>query len=239
MKKYFGIMTAGLLVASSMFVPSVSNAVFTSVQVDVKSAAVTLTGGSLSFTATVKNVSNNAVATSVGWSGVTTGVTAWKIADQYIEMTSNVSLSNGSIRIYTDNTNNSANPKYSGPATGGAGLVNTTVTSQTLPLAWSIVDLLGAPASGPGDPNNTAQFSNWGFFVDKGMTSFTQPTTEDYIKVVGSGNMIHTNHQATPYPNGYFAVPSPNFVYLESDFTAGSGGSSYATNQITIEAYTI
>lgn len=240
MKRYSGLLVAGLL-ATSLPV----NAAFQSVQTDVKTAGVTLTGGSVSFTATVKNKSNNQTATSITWTGVTPGSTAWAEADQYIEMASVVSLSNGFIRTYTDNTATTASPRYTGPNNSSAtpaGLVNGTNTTSVQPLAWSIQDALtGGRPNGVGDPNNSTQYYYWFYYTDIAQVTFNNPTVQTYNTVVGPGNAIHfaQGGGSFPDPAQFGAAASPNYMFFEANFTGALGGTQYQTNKLTLEAYTI
>lgn len=242
MKKY---LVGSLLAALAVVAPSVSNALFVSVQTDQKTAGVTLAGGSISFTATIKNLSNNNTANQITWTGVTPGATAWKTADQYIQLDSVISLSNGFIRTYTDNTAAGANPRYTGvnnSTTTPGGLVNASDTTQTLPLAWSIAgSLASAIPNGAGDPNTATSFYYWFYYTDKAQVTFNQAAVQNYNTVEAPGPAIHYAQGAGLYPDPtqYGVDASPNFMHFESNFTGALGGNTYQTSTLTIEAYTI
>src|SRR3954471_17998007 len=89
--------------------------------------------GSVSISITIKNMSNQQVASpqTITWSG---GVPAtWRIASQYIQLDSTITADSGGIQIYTDNKAADASPIAS---TGiCAGLVDTANTQLVLPLA--------------------------------------------------------------------------------------------------------
>ncbi|NQT95382.1 MAG: hypothetical protein HQ572_02930 [Candidatus Omnitrophica bacterium] len=91
----------------------------------------------------VKNISDDQPAAGglITWSNIEAGLTGWKAADQYLEI-SHSDLSTGwGIQFYTDNEDGSANPKYTGSA-NPAGLIKTGNTSIVLPMAWRMTDSL-------------------------------------------------------------------------------------------------
>ncbi|MDD5021902.1 MAG: hypothetical protein PHR82_07245 [Endomicrobiaceae bacterium] len=75
------------------------------------------------------------------------GITKWQVADQYFEVMlndlpmSSSATANGWIQIYTDNTNVSANPRYTGlidADNSPSGLVDESATTVVLPMCWRV-----------------------------------------------------------------------------------------------------
>lgn len=194
----------------------------------------------LSFTATVKNRSDNQVATQIGFPPITAGNAGWVIADQYVEIDSVMTLGNGFIRTFTDNTASNANPRYTGPNGNGAtpaGLINSQDTRQKLPTAWCVRDLLAAGPNPAGDPNTTFV---WFYHIDAAQSDFLDPLTLDYENVLAPGPSIHYAQGAVyPNPFAYGFALTPNFWYLEANFSGALGGVLYQTNQIVFESYTL
>ena len=135
------------------------------------------------------------------------------------------------IRIYTDNAATDANPKFGGSfgENNGAGLIDTTTNTIVLPLAWLIKDDKGDPTTG--DPNSN---TSWFYFKDKSQTNFwTTTDTKDYSTVAKAGYGIHYAQGSSGYGN----APSPNYMYIQSDFTNAVGGRNYKTTTLRIELF--
>lgn len=134
----------------------------------------------------IRNISDDASATAIGWSNVVSSETAWKLADQYFTITpSGVNLVGYGIQIYTNNVAVSANPRYMGALVSGlsvAGLLEETASRTTavlpLPLAWhasdSKLDLATKPmAIKQGSVCNKATYAYrlWSPYFDNPQTS--------------------------------------------------------------------
>ncbi len=98
--KHMTQMFAGLL-SVLVLATSASHAAFSSQSIVTKNASVTLSGiGVVSLTVTAKNMTNNATVADVAWTGVTLP-TAWKNADQYLELATSITHATGGVRIVT------------------------------------------------------------------------------------------------------------------------------------------
>jgi hypothetical protein len=232
-QKLFGLLSVLVLAAGT------SHAAFTSKSVVTKSATASLTGtGVVSLTVTAKNMSNNATTTDISWTGVTLP-TAWKSADQYLQLDTNITDATGGVRIVTDNKGAGANPAYTGPNNTAAGLVDNVNHANALPLAWTIKDAVistgpvaakpfeSAAVDGAGSP---AQFQ-WLYMTDLADTAVAAGAP--YRTAVNSTG-IHFGGSDTEFG----AAASPNFVYLEANFANAVTPRTYSTNKLIVEAFT-
>jgi len=204
-------------------------ATFQSRSISTFTAQATVTGGQLAMSVEIRNRSNDNLATSLTWENVAAG-SGWTLANQYILLHSTLTLPGG-IRIYTDNAANDANPRFGGSfGTGnGAGLIDTTTNTAVIPLAWLIRDDRGDPATG--DPNYNP---SWFYFKDKSQTDFwTTTDIKDYSTVAKAGYGIHFA-QGT---GNYGPSPSPDYIYIESNFANAVGGRTYRTTTLRIELF--
>ena len=204
-------------------------ATFQSRSISTFTAQATVTGGQLAMSVEIRNRDNDNLATSLTWENVAAG-SGWTLANQYILLHSTLTLPGG-IRIYTDNAANDANPRFGGSfGTGnGAGLIDTTTNTAVIPLAWLIRDDRGDPATG--DPNYNP---SWFYFKDKSQTNFwSNADTKDYSTVAKAGYGIHFS-QGT---GNYGPSPSPDYIYIESNFTNAVGGRTYRTTTLRIELF--
>ena len=211
------------------------------------SAAVGGTGGVVvPFVASLKNISNDASAGSIAWSGVSSGTTTWLASNQYIAVQGFATFSDWGMQIYTNNTN------YTG-SDSPAGLVNTGNTLYRLPMAWrtktaklaagsaelGIVPLqvggFDVLADGTGQ-----EYYPWFYMLDKRTDMDPDPdvtalfgTHQGYATFVGSAGYQHA-------PSDYAALPATDttyYVYLGADFTMAVPGATYTTNSLTVEMY--
>jgi hypothetical protein len=203
---------------------------FQSQSISTFTAEATVTGGELAMSIEIRDRSDDVLVSSLTWN-VAAG-SGWRLADQYILLHSTLTLSGG-IRIYTDNAANDANPKFGGSfGTGnGAGLIDTTTNTIVLPLAWLIKDDKGDPTTG--DPwSNTS----WFYFKDQSQSNFWEkgtPADKDYSTVAKAGYGIHYGQD----PGEYSPAPSPNYVYIQANFTNAIGGRTYRTTTLRIELF--
>ncbi|NQT95381.1 MAG: hypothetical protein HQ572_02925 [Candidatus Omnitrophica bacterium] len=153
MKKLLSLLVAIVMVASTS---GTALAAFTSDGTEAFTASSGSVGGTAGisepFSATLKNLSDDATATDVAWTGVDAG-DGWETADQYIEVTGFATYSNWGIQTYTDNEDVSASPQYTG-TNNPAGLVRTDSTIYNLPVCWrtkaGYYDPVAATYSDPG-----------------------------------------------------------------------------------------
>lgn len=230
MKKIYKIIFLSIICALVLEVGFVSAQQFQSMGISTITAEATVTGGEVVMSIEVRRRDNNTVVSSITWS-VAAG-TGWTLAEQYILLHSTLTQSGGGIRIYTDNNASDANPRYGGTfdTSNGAGLISTFTNTAVIPIAWLIKDNSGDPTTG--DPNSIA---SWFYFKDKSQTNFwSDAGTKDYSTVGKAGFGYH-------YAQGqqnYSSMPSPNYIYIEANFSNAVGGWTYRTTTLRIELFT-
>src|SRR5262249_3947755 len=107
MKNISKYMTALATAGFVMAVSAPSHAAFSSKQVWPAITATATTGGTPTIainSVAVKNRSDNSTVTNIGWTSPSPGA-GFLLADQYIQMVSNINVVDGGIQFYTDNTN--------------------------------------------------------------------------------------------------------------------------------------
>lgn len=213
-----------------------------------------------------KNISNNVAASSVTWTVAVPDrwVRANQYIQLDAQP---ISVDVWGIIIYTDNLNPLAQPRFvditPGVSTNAdsnpAGMLLVTpgqpTSSVHLPLAWSIKDSTSAapPAFDPtlSCPSylGPAEAYQWFFMKDKntpaldgnsdGDTSdlcvdgdaFSTPP-EDYVRVRKSPGQLHTG-QGDTYVDSF----TPDYIYIEGDFTGAAAQAAYQTSLLTIEFF--
>jgi hypothetical protein len=219
----------------------VSSYAFTPVTTNTFTATVTVGGGATSMSVAVKNL-NGTAATSVAWTAAVGD--AWKLANQYLQVTSAMSQSNGAfIQTYTDNTLGTASPRYTATAssTASAGLVNSTTHASTLPMAWQINATTSPVAID--DPNLTGTGHTgwaWFYYADKAGGLMPNAPANSYIEPV-QANTANPSVPAIQFAQGSFgggAANGVNNLFLEALFTNAAGGTTYGTSTLTVELAT-
>jgi hypothetical protein len=257
-RKYLaGVVAAGFVVAAG----AAPSHAFTS---DGKQAlaASTKTGGvgiiSIA-SAVIKNISDNGTVATIGWTNTSPG---WQVSTQYIDMVSSITTTSGGIQYYTDNTNSAASPKWNVAISSvnptPAGLLDPTGT-QKLPTAWraSTFTLTGV---NPINPNGGAGESFLWFFhedhaqvavpslnaakyvdADPFVTVYCAPSTtltdslgNSFLEVSGG---IHFAQSPTSF--GGFQQVAHTFLYTEADFSSALAQTTYATNELVLEAFSL
>ena len=249
MKSLLSIVIAITLVISTS---GLSFAAFSSIGSETFSASSGSVGGTpdvtVPFSAALKNVSGDASAGSVTWTGVSSGVTGWLAANQYVAVNGFATYSDWGIQIYTNNTN------YTG--TGNpAGLINTSNTIYSLPMAWRTkTEKLVAGSAGLGIVEKTVlgyqvladgttpavAYYPWFFMLDKGTDMDTVTvdvqafgTDDPYATFIGSDGYQHApTDYATPS-----ATDTTYYLYLGANFTMAMPGVTYTTSSLTVEMY--
>lgn len=135
------------------------------------------------------------------------------------------------VLIYTDNSNATANPKYTGGG-DGAGLVKTTATTVNVPMHWVVFPTVqsGGYNFHPIDPST--EF----FVVDKkrpdgsafpaGFASFAYDIQNAFALLAAAPTPNRSSNSGTVY------------VYLAANFAGASSG-TYKTNKLTFELDTL
>jgi hypothetical protein len=216
-------------------------------------ASVTVSGGTQTWNATLKNVSDNSTPTNqsaITWSGVTAGMPGYKIADQYVELTTLITNPiTWKMIVYTNNTS------YAGDKSlGSFGLVNSS-NNRGLPLSWKVQDSTDAVAApvfsttrlAPGATSYTEGFTDyqWKFLVDKTQTGthgWSVADAASYNRVWDNSGFywnegigpdmdsVKPGNQPSPTPSDDNKVN----LYLGAGFTT-SLAEQYTTTSLTIE----
>jgi len=237
----------------------IATAAFTTVKKSTVTAQIAFTAApSGTMTVALKKVSDGSPATELSWTGVTPVVTAWKAADQYIEVTNTYNGIGWGIQIYTDNCAADADPRFYivNPTTvNPCGLIAIDDKKSTLPLAWRIIGDTTSYAhlgirevSDPVVPDKhhlqSTDFPEamiyypWLWMKDAKTPSIPSQYTdgfvngEDYV-TTWNGNGVH--HAEGPLD--YYASPSPNYVYIGSRFTTATTPRTYRTSKLTVELF--
>jgi hypothetical protein len=217
-------------------------AVISNCYADSASVKIICTGGG-SIDAVIRNINDNQPAAGglITWSNVDAGQTGWKIAGQYIEISHSSLPEFWGIQIYTDNKDESANPKYTGTA-NPAGLVKSDNTIFSIPMAWKITDsvLTGSDLSNPTQREGSQGFSDymWHFLKDRNTPDNPDTPYYDESFQDGEGYVTLWNQSGIAWnEGGRSGNPKKAYIYLAANFTMSSVGSVYQTSALTIEAY--
>lgn len=261
-KKYMaGLAAAGFVVL--MVTPG--QAVFTSRGTAQLTASAT-TGGTPTIaitSAVIKNRSNNVVTGALGWTAPTSG---WQVSDQYIELATNINTVNGGVQIYTDNV--TATPAYTGVISSvtqsPAGLVNNADTTSKLPTAWraSTFTLTSVNAVNPNAGLASPESYLWFFHEDKSQVANVQnganfANGDPYITVYAAPGTSLTSGSTLTGPGQTYAVPAgvhfaqgtqefggfsttaTTFIYTQADFSGALAQTTYSTNRLILEAFSL
>jgi hypothetical protein len=198
--------------------------------------------------------------TFTGNGGVTIGSTHWKAADNFLNLTTNMTDGTGGVQINTDNTGASAGAyKYTGSTSAAscAGLVNGTITTQVLPMCWRVIYTTGTVYglqivqgtdnslydAGFGGQNSKYPCYVW--MLDRATPSTLNPDGSEKFPKFSDGVPYATVRSAV---NGiqqaeatWLTLTAPTVrIYLGADFTnavTALAGITYQTNTLTITAY--
>ncbi len=205
----------------------------------------------------LKEISDDSSATEISWTGVTPGVTEWKAADQYIEVTNTYNATGWGIQIYTDNCAAGADPQFyivDPSSVNPAGLLATDNKKDVLPLAWRIMgDTTSYARLGilevedPVEPNKHhlestdlpgVNYYPWLWMKDAKTPAIPELYTtafvngEDYVTIWNETGVHHAEG-----PLDYYASPSPNYVYIGARFTTATTPRTYRTSKLTVELF--
>lgn len=205
----------------------------------------------VSMTITIKRISDNAVQTEIKWPAVALPAT-WVLAQDYIQLDSTLNSLSDGIEIYTDNTAPEADPRYIGTVSSTtpvpAGLIHSTQPRFRIPTAWRITDLFN-PEGGPPlavDPNGGGQGFLWLYNEDRAQVQNNQGAatfqhadafiTVENVLCPNGGSLFPCIHFAQG-PFQFGAALSPNYIYLQADFSNALPGATYRTSTLRIEAF--
>jgi len=203
------------------------------------------TTGSMGITVKKRNNDSVVIGSSLTWTSPTLG--KWMAADEYIQVNNDYfdyvsSTTAGTlwgIQIYTDNKAANASPKYTGLG-DPVGLVNASTTTQTLPLAWRVVDFTttsvnniqqggsGYPAGRIWDSDIGPQYPCFLWMMDKSSSTFVN--SADYQTVWDKRGIQHA--EAT-----WGGALSPNYIYIAADFINAKTPATYTTGKLTVELF--
>jgi len=246
---------AALVASATITLVTTPGHAFTSITAVASTATVTVGGGATSMSIALLNGSGAPVSGPITWTAnVGSG---WVVANEHLQITSQLSQSNGAfIQTYTNNTASNASPKYTGTISGTtaspAGLINSGNTALApLPTAWQVST---GPIVAADDPNCTgatgqpasctAPFTGYAWFYheDKAQVANNQGVTgpfvngAPYVEVETAG--VPANIQFAQSSFGAGAANGVNNLYLEANFATATGGATYGTNTLTVELAT-
>jgi len=248
----------GLAIGIVVACLGVATAAFNPVKKSTMTAQIAFTAvPSGTMTVALKKVSDNSAATQLSWSDVTPAVTAWKAANEYIEVTNTYNQTGWGIQIYTDNCATDADPRFYivNPTTvNPCGLIATDDKKSTLPLAWRIMGDTTSYArlgirevSDPVVPDKhhleSTDLPGVGYYPWLWMKDFKTPSIpsqytdgfvngEDYVTIWNENGVHHAEG-----PLDYYASPSPNYVYIGARFTTATTPRTYRTSKLTVELF--
>ncbi|MDR1695632.1 MAG: hypothetical protein LBR69_03250 [Endomicrobium sp.] len=206
-----------------------------------------------SFSVTAKNISNDAVASSITWnsSEITAG-DRWFAAEQYLQIDLDyLESDNWKVLVYT---NDSA--VYTGSETGYSGLINMADTSKKIPMSWRATNKVLTSTGDPSyiigiEDNEPADFYAVGpdgkkwkcWFFMRDLSHF-QLLDEENIRVQDNDSVVVWDKRgfhgapgqtwyanaAADWPNGFI---SPR-IYLAADFGTATAG-EYKTENLVVE----
>lgn len=210
-------------------------AAFATVSKATVTASAVLSGaGQVAMSVSVRNISNNAVAASVAWTGVTLP-TAWKLADQYLLLNSTITAATGGIQIYSNNKAADAAPAYTGLA-NASGLVDNTDTTKTLPMAWAVRNStvsVAAVLPPAGDPDVIFQ---WLYIKDPGSAAPNTMTNGEVYATVKNTSGIHYGPGNAEFGAGL--LPAIDYVFFQANFANATTPRTYS-GRIRVEAFTL
>lgn len=198
------------------------------------------------FDVTVKNVSDNLVASTITWTNSGTDNVFgkdWEVAKQYIELDLDLASPTWSVKIYT----------VGGSSVTTNGLFATTDSSKVLPMCWRVNDLL-LPVATPNVKTSTITESSYkgedgkkcylydggavasdpgneGFWCWFHLTDVLDTKSGDYVVVWDTRGFHGAENEGSFY--GIAAEKKPK-IYLGANFTSALYGLTYRAN-IVIE----
>jgi len=208
------------------------------------------------MTVALKEISDDSSATELSWSDVTPGVTEWKAADQYIEVTNTYNRTGWGIQIYTDNCAGDADPQFyivDPSSVNPAGLLATDNKKDVLSLAWRIMgdatsyanlgileveDPIESDKHHLESTTEASGYYPWLWMKDAKTPEIPELYTtafvngEDYVTVWNENGVHHAEG-----PLDYYASPSPNYVYIGARFTTATTPRTYSTSKLTVELF--
>jgi len=190
------------------------------------------------------NLTDVPTQTSVNISSITWAPvfpSTWNASGCCIKLDFDPGVMNWGIRIYTDNTNAAANPRYLGTNFSTSGMlisVSSTTTADPLGMSWDVEDGTRTIAElGNGVPSSWATGGGFSFkgFIDK--SSGTIDTTSlGYVSPLNNFGLLWADHDDGTI-NTRVWKNFPNYLYFGADFTNARGGLKYKTNMLMIELY--
>lgn len=178
----------------------------------------------------IRNISDHATNSVLIWTNITVLSQNWIVANQYIRvdyLTNHSVITGWGLQIYTHNKTNIANPRYKG-AGNPAGLVDSTFSNYTLPMAWTIRTNRSRPAN-PVERFDHTGFDtyDWHYLSDRKTAGFTNEL--DYFIPWNQGGIAW--HEAVRQMK-----PLTAYIFFAANFT-GLFMTKYQTSQLRAEEY--
>jgi hypothetical protein len=218
----------------------------------------------------VLNRSNNAAAAGneIVWTNAApTPGAGFLVADQYIQIVTDINTTDGGVQIYTNNTAATGASKFTGlvgtyTATP-AGLVDNSDGTQKLPTAWRASTFTIAGIT-PSIPTNTSDPNSYLWFYHEDKVQMAVPSLnasafgngDPFITVYASpGTPLYSQANSTTYTTtavnsglhfaqgptqfGGFDSTATTDIYTEADFTGALAGTTYSTTELILEAFSL
>jgi len=266
-RKYMtGLAAAGFVMVAS--VPT--HAAFSSKGTSTVTAAVTTGGtGTIAITSVaIKKRSDNSADTAIGWTGAVGGG-GWQVADQYVQVVTNINMANGGLQYYTDNTNGTGASQFKGSISSftatPAGLVDNTDGKSTIPTAWRASTGTLTSINSVDPTINSGDSFLWFFHEDHAQVANPSLNAgrfcngDPFVTVYASQNTPLTScgisdngtvYQTTAVNSGiHFAQGPTQFggfvsaattnLYTEANFATALVGTTYSTTKLILEAFSL
>ncbi|MFH1368558.1 MAG: hypothetical protein ABII64_05470 [Elusimicrobiota bacterium] len=200
----------------------------------VENLATNTVYASLQKTGSTSNVS----VSSITWNPVYPST--WNVADTYIKVEYDPGTINWGIRIYTDNKDAGANPRYTGPLDDASGLVCSTgafSADTPLKMSWAVEDSTHSEAElGFGTPDDwVAGGFAYKWLIDKSLGNLDGDNLGYASLWTNEGLLYGTWDSGTPSTRAW--KNSPNYIYFGANFETVRPGRRYGTNRLIVELY--
>jgi hypothetical protein len=175
---------------------------------------------------------------SVTWTPVFPST--WNASVRCLKVDYDPGVLNWRIRLYTDNKNAAASPRYIGSNSDAAGMLvatGTVTASDPLRMSWSVEDTTRTVAElGKAVPSEWA-LNGFAFKWFKDMSSGTLDTTDiGYCSPWSSKGVLYSDWDSGTNATRVWKN-SPNYIYFGANFQNARPGFKYKTNMLILELY--
>ncbi|MBD3272649.1 MAG: hypothetical protein GF384_08960, partial [Elusimicrobia bacterium] len=175
------------------------------------------------------------------WSGpINAGENVWKVAEFPVTVAIDENgLDLWAVQVFTDNTDQNAQPRYTGNKDGNFNLVGRTNTDRGIAMCWKVTDDPGDPGVPVWDPERGGEgpgFTDFQWHILKDREQNINPfvTGESYVRVWDQDGIYWLDHVSAQPPVCPAVAPSPNYVYVGVQLHYAQT-MEYATNRFILE----